>query len=103
MNAKTHYLAVDLGATSGRTILAGFDGSKVEMRELTRFKHPMVPIGGHLYWDLPHLYNEILEGLKKVAAEEDVPLYKLIAAVSAVNKDNPTEAFMHEKAQSLKK
>ena len=69
MNAKTHYLAVDLGATSGRTILAGFDGSKVEMRELTRFKHPMVPIGGHLYWDLPHLYNEILEGLKKVAAE----------------------------------
>ena len=69
MNAKTHYLAVDLGATSGRTILAGFDGSKVEMRELTRFKHPKVPIGGHLYWDLPHLFNEILEGLKKVAAE----------------------------------
>ena len=69
MNAETHYLAVDLGATSGRTILATFDGSKVEMRELTRFKHPMVPIGGHLYWDLPHLYNEILEGLKKVAAE----------------------------------
>ena len=69
MNAETHYLAVDLGATSGRTILATFDGSKVEMRELTRFKHPMVPIGGHLYWDLPHLYNEILEGLKKVASE----------------------------------
>ena len=69
MNAKTHYLAVDLGATSGRTIVASFDGSKVEMRELTRFKHPMVPIGGHLYWDLPHLFNEILEGLKKVAAE----------------------------------
>ena len=69
MNASSYYLAVDLGATSGRTILAGFDGSKVEMRELTRFKHPMVPIGGHLYWDLPHLYNEILEGLKKVASE----------------------------------
>ena len=69
MNAETHYLAVDLGATSGRTILATFDGSKVDMRELTRFKHPMVPIGGHLYWDLPNLYNEILEGLKKVAAE----------------------------------
>ena len=58
MNAETHYLAVDLGATSGRTILATFDGSKVEMRELTRFKHPMVPMGGHLYWDLPHLYND---------------------------------------------
>ena len=69
MNAETHYLAVDLGATSGRTILATFDGSKIGMRELTRFKHPMVPMGGHLYWDLPHLYNEILEGLKKVASE----------------------------------
>ena len=69
MNTKTHYLAVDLGATSGRTILASYDGSKVEMRELTRFKHPMVPMGGHLYWDLPHLYNEILEGLRKVASE----------------------------------
>ena len=69
MSTETHYLAVDLGATSGRTILATFDGSKVGMRELTRFKHPMVPIGRHLYWDLPHLFNEILEGLKKVAAE----------------------------------
>lgn len=69
MSKETHYLAVDLGATSGRTILATYDGCKVDMRELTRFKHPMVPIGGHLYWDLPHLYNEILEGLKKVASE----------------------------------
>ena len=69
MSTETHYLAVDLGATSGRTILATFDGSKVDMREMTRFKHPMVPMGGHLYWDLPHLYNEILEGLRKVAAE----------------------------------
>ena len=69
MNAETHYLAIDLGATSGRSILATFDGSKVEMRELTRFKNPMVPIGGHLFWDLPHLYNEILEGLRKVASE----------------------------------
>ena len=69
MSTETHYLAVDLGATSGRTILATFNGSKVDMREMTRFKHPMVPMGGHLYWDLPHLYNEILEGLRKVAAE----------------------------------
>ena len=34
----TNYLAVDLGATSGRTVLATFDGGKIEMRELTRFK-----------------------------------------------------------------
>ena len=65
----SHYLAVDLGATSGRTILATYDGQKIEMKELTRFKNPMIPMGGHLYWDLPGLYNEVLEGLKKVAEE----------------------------------
>ena len=65
----TNYLAVDLGATSGRTVLATFDGEKIQMRELTRFKNPMIPIGGHLYWNLPHLYNEVLLGLRKVADE----------------------------------
>ena len=63
------YFAVDLGATSGRTILATYDGQKIGMRELTRFKNPMIPMGGHLYWDLPGLYNEILLGLKKAADE----------------------------------
>ncbi len=64
-----NYFAVDLGATSGRTILASFDGHKVSMRELTRFPNPMIPLGGHLYWDLPFLYNEVLNGLRKVAVE----------------------------------
>jgi len=62
---KTYHLAVDLGATSGRTILASFDGAKVEMRELTRFKYPMIPLNGHLHWNLPLLYEEILKALKK--------------------------------------
>ncbi|MBQ9400172.1 MAG: rhamnulokinase [Bacteroidales bacterium] len=66
---KINYLAVDLGATSGRTIVASFDGKRVEMRELTRFKNPMIPIGGHLFWDLPHLYREIVEALKQVTEE----------------------------------
>ncbi|MCM1164248.1 MAG: rhamnulokinase [Muribaculaceae bacterium] len=61
----TYHFAVDLGATSGRTILASFDGKKVEMQEVSRFKHPMLPIAGHIYWNLPGLYNEVLEGLKK--------------------------------------
>lgn len=61
-----NYLAVDLGATSGRTIIASYDGKKVEMNELTRFKNPMIPLGGHLFWDLPALYNEIITALKKV-------------------------------------
>lgn len=68
-----HFLAVDLGATSGRTVLAAFDGEKIEMRELTRFRNPIIHLGGHLYWDLPMLYNEVLLGLRK-AAQEGVEL-----------------------------
>lgn len=64
-----NYFAVDLGATSGRTIIASYDGKKVEMRELTRFKHPMIPLGGHFFWDLPYLYDKIIDALKKTVEE----------------------------------
>ena len=64
---KTYYLAIDLGATSGRTMLASFDGKKVDMKELSRFKYPMMPANGHLYWNLPLIYQEILDSLKKCA------------------------------------
>lgn len=66
---NTTYFAVDLGATSGRTILASFDGKKIDMKEITRFANPMIPLGGHLYWDIMGLYNEVLTGLRKVASE----------------------------------
>lgn len=66
MDAK-YYFAIDLGATSGRTILATFDGTRVSMEEVSRFDNPMIPLGGHLYWDIIGLYNEVLKGLCSVA------------------------------------
>ena len=63
------YLAVDLGATSGRTVVASYDGSRLAMRELTRFDNPQLPICGHTFWNLPHLYNEVLRALRQVKAE----------------------------------
>lgn len=70
---NTYYLAADLGATSGRTVLASYDGQKIEMQELTRFRNPMIPINGHLFWDIAGLYHEILLGLKKTADKGIVP------------------------------
>jgi len=64
-----HYLAVDLGATSGRTVLSSFDGERVTMQEYTRFPNPQIPLAGHLYWDLPCLYNAILDALQRLADE----------------------------------
>ena len=46
--SQSYHLAIDLGATSGRSVLATFDGKSVQMDELTRFHYPMLPIGGHL-------------------------------------------------------
>lgn len=65
---KTYHLAIDLGATSGRSILATFDGEKVEMDELTRFHYPMLPVSGHLFWNLPLIYQEVLKALKVAAS-----------------------------------
>lgn len=74
MTNKTYHLAVDLGATSGRTILASFDRQKVEMQEIARFHYPMVPIGDHLFWNLPLIYEHILDSMKKCAEALDVML-----------------------------
>ena len=65
----TYYLSIDLGATSGRTILAKYDGLLVDMRELTRFDNPQIHQDGHVFWDLPHLYDEILLALRRVKSE----------------------------------
>ena len=67
--AKTNFLAVDLGATSGRTILGTIVEGKLQQRELTRFPNPIIETGGHCYWDIFTLYNEIIRSLKMVADE----------------------------------
>ena len=59
-----NYLAIDLGATSGRTIVGTLDKGRIDLEELTRFDNPLIALGGHLYWDLYALYNEIIRGLQ---------------------------------------
>lgn len=64
-----NFFAVDLGATSGRTILGTLSESGFEMRELTRFPNNIIEVGGHFYWDIYALFHEIIRGLKVVAQE----------------------------------
>ncbi|MDO4949049.1 MAG: rhamnulokinase [Bacteroidales bacterium] len=66
---QNNFFAVDLGATSGRTILGSLDEGKLELRELTRFPNHLIQTGGHFFWDIYALYNEIINGLKVVAKE----------------------------------
>ena len=64
---KKYYFAVDLGATSGRTILGVLSDGKLEQEELTRFPNNLIETGGHFYWDIYALYFEMIRGLKEVA------------------------------------
>lgn len=61
-----HFLAVDLGATSGRTIIGTLENGKISLEELTRFDNAIIETGGHFYWDIFALYNEIIKALKLV-------------------------------------
>ena len=65
----TNFFAVDLGATSGRTILGMIKSGSIELREINRFPNKIIEANGHFYWDFLGLYQSILEGLKIVAEE----------------------------------
>ena len=66
-NKKEYFFAVDLGATSGRTIVGTIGNERFELEEVTRFPNNLIVQGGHYYWDIYALYFEIIRGLKEVA------------------------------------
>ena len=57
--------AVDLGASSGRVLLARFDGQAVSLEEVHRFPNMPVTEQGHRFWNFPALWDETLAGLRK--------------------------------------
>ena len=67
MNKNAYFFAVDLGATSGRTILGSLSSSRLSWEEVTRFPNNLIEQGGHFYWDIHALYFEMIKGLKEVA------------------------------------
>ena len=72
-NNKKYFFAVDLGATSGRTIIGTLGDERIVLEELTRFDNNLIETGGHFYWDIYALYNEIIKGLK-LAAQRQIPI-----------------------------
>ncbi|MDR3261207.1 MAG: rhamnulokinase [Tannerella sp.] len=70
---KYHFLAFDLGATSGRAILGTFDGVNFEMKELTRFPNAIMELHGKYYWNVFGLYESLKEGLH-VCAKQGIEL-----------------------------
>ena len=63
------FLAFDLGATSGRSILGTLRDGKLHMKELTRFPNQIMELGGHFYWNIFSLYEHLREGMIACAKE----------------------------------
>lgn len=67
MKSEIYFAAVDLGATSGRVILATLTDRRIELEEINRFPNRIIETCGHCYWDLPAIYANIIDSLKLIA------------------------------------
>ncbi len=77
MPATLNFAAVDLGAESGRVMLARFDGATLALEEIYRF--PNLPVRAHttLQWDILRLWSDIQHGLGMCAHQANGPLTSL--------------------------
>lgn len=73
-----YYLAVDIGASSGRHMLAWMEDGKMKLREMYRFSNGMDNRNGTLCWDTKRLFNEVKNGLKACAKEGLIPSFMSI-------------------------
>ena len=70
---KDYYLAIDMGASGGRHILASLENGKLVLEEVHRFAHVPQKQGNSLIWDDEEMFRQIVEGLKKCGQMGKVP------------------------------
>lgn len=70
-----YYLAIDIGASSGRHIIAEIVDGKIVLEEVYRFWNGMDEVDGSLCWDVNRLFNEIVTGLQKCKEIGKIPSY----------------------------
>ena len=71
---EKYYLAVDIGASSGRHMLASMKDGKMQLEEVYRFPNGMDNKDGTLCWDVERLFTEIKNGLKKCKELGKIPV-----------------------------
>ncbi len=71
---EKYYLAVDIGASSGRHMLASMKDGKMQLEEVYRFPNGMDNKNGTLCWDVDRLITEIKNGLKKCKEIGKIPV-----------------------------
>ncbi len=74
MTDTKYFLAIDIGASSGRHILAHIEDGKICLEEMYRFSNGMDDKDGHKIWDINRLFSEIKEGMKRCAMAGKTPM-----------------------------
>src|SRR5437868_1534658 len=62
--SQNSYIAIDLGASSGRHLAGSFDGRRLSLEEIYRFENGPVAAAGKLHWDLLQLWQHVQNGLR---------------------------------------
>lgn len=68
-----HYIACDLGAESGRVMLASLEDGRLSLEEIHRFPSAVIRVLGSLRWDVLRIYEELKIGLARVAKRDVDP------------------------------
>ena len=71
---KKYYLAIDIGASSGRHIIGHLEHGKMMIEEIHRFVNGNVKKDGELMWDVDNLFSEIIIGMKKCKEAGKIPV-----------------------------
>lgn len=74
-----YYLAIDIGASGGRHMLASLEEGRIRMEEIYRFPNELEKKDGSLCWKVDRLFKEILTGLKKCGETGKIPSFAGIA------------------------
>ena len=69
----TYYLAIDIGASSGRHILSHIENKRLVLEEIYRFDNNLTQSKDGLVWDIESLFSEVLNGIKKCGEIGKIP------------------------------
>ncbi len=88
MTQARNYLAIDLGAESGRTIVGSLAGDKLKLTETHRFANGPVRLNDGLHWDVLRLWSDIKEGISKSKAIDSIGLDTWAIDFALLDKNN---------------
>ncbi len=71
----TYYIAIDIGASSGRHMVGWLEDGLLKTEEVYRFSNGTQSKRGHLVWDVERLYAEVIAGLKAAKEKGYTPSY----------------------------